>query len=81
MLVQDACQRHGIGRRLVAHLIAAAPARQISELTASVLIQNAQVAGLLRHVPGTFSLTRHGTSVTVLVRLASAGESPSRTPW
>jgi hypothetical protein len=35
-----------IGRHLVAHLIAAAPARQVTELTASVLIQNGTVADL-----------------------------------
>jgi GNAT superfamily N-acetyltransferase len=58
VLVEDAWQRHGIGRHLVAHLIAAAPARQITELTASVLAQNGKVADLLRHVPGDFSVTR-----------------------
>ena len=73
VLVEDAWQCHGIGRHLVAHLIAAAPARQITELTASVLTQNAKVADLLRCIPGEFSLTRHGTAVNVRVRLASTG--------
>lgn len=69
VLVEDAWQRRGIGRQLVAHLIAAASARQITELTASVLTQNATAADLLRQVPGEFSLTRHGTTVSVRVRL------------
>jgi GNAT superfamily N-acetyltransferase len=73
VLVEDAWQRHGIGRHLVAHLIAVAPARHITELTASVLTQNGKVADLLRQVPGEFSLTRDGTTVNVRVRLASAG--------
>ena len=76
VLVEDAWQRHGIGRQLVAHLIAAAPARQITELTASVLAQNATVADLLRRVPGEFSLTRDGATVNVRVRLASAASGP-----
>src|SRR5262249_51045068 len=56
VLVEDAWQRHGIGRRLVAHLVAAAPARGITVLTASVLAGNAALAHLLRRVPGEFSL-------------------------
>ncbi len=76
VLVEDAWQRHGIGRQLVAHLIAAAPARQITELTASVLAQNATVADLLRQIPGEFSLTRRGTTVSVRVRLAPVGPVP-----
>jgi ribosomal protein S18 acetylase RimI-like enzyme len=75
VLVENAWQRHGIGRHLVAHLIAAASARQITELTASVLTQNAKVADLLRQVPGEFCLTRHGTTVNVRVRLTPAGPS------
>jgi len=69
VLVEDAWQRRGIGRRLVTHLIAAASARQITELTASVLAQNAQVADLLRRLPGEFCLTRDGTTIDVRVRL------------
>ncbi|HEX6527177.1 MAG TPA: GNAT family N-acetyltransferase [Streptosporangiaceae bacterium] len=71
VLVEDAWQRHGIGRQLVAHLIAAAPARQITELSASVLTQNGTVADLLRQVPGEFSLSYDGTTVNVRVRLQS----------
>lgn len=73
VLVEDALQRRGIGRRLVAHLLAAASARQITELTAAVLAQHAPVADLLRRIPGDFSLTRHGTTVGLRVRLASTG--------
>jgi GNAT superfamily N-acetyltransferase len=72
VLVEDAWQRHGIGRHLVARLIAATLAREITELTASVLTQNGIMAELLRQVPGEFSLTRDGTTVKVRVRLASA---------
>ncbi len=73
VLVEDAWQRHGIGRQLVAHLIAAACARQITELTASVLAQNARVADLLRQVPGEFSVTRDGTTVNARVCLNPPG--------
>lgn len=41
-----------------------------TELTASVLTQNAGVADLLRRIPGEFSLTRDGTTLIVRVRLA-----------
>lgn len=73
VLVEDTWQRHGIGRQLVVHLIAAASARQVTELTATVLAQNARVADLLRQVPGQFSLTRDGTTVNVRVRLPLPG--------
>jgi GNAT superfamily N-acetyltransferase len=73
VLVEDAWQRHGIGRHLVAHLIAAASAHQVTELTATVLAQNVRVADLLRQVPGQFSLTRDGTTVNVRVRLPLPG--------
>jgi GNAT superfamily N-acetyltransferase len=69
VLVEDAWQRRGIGRQLVAQLIAAS-AQQVSELTASILAQNARVADLLRQVPGQFRMTRDGTTVTVRVTLA-----------
>src|SRR5215469_12025964 len=46
VLVEDAWQRAGIGRRLVAHLIAIAHAREITTLTASVLADNPKVADL-----------------------------------
>jgi hypothetical protein len=55
---------------LVARLIASVSARQVSELTASVLTQNARVADLLRRIPGEFSLTRDGT--TLIVRVCRA---------
>lgn len=74
MLVEDAWQRRGIGRRLVAHLVAAAPARGITTLTAAVLAGNAQVADLLRRVPGQFSITADGEVLNVQVRLASSSE-------
>jgi GNAT superfamily N-acetyltransferase len=74
VLVEDAWQRQGIGRELVAQLIASA--HPVAELTASVLAQNAAVAGLLHRVPGEFSLTRDGTTVDVRVRLTSAGPRP-----
>lgn len=75
VLVEDAWQRRGIGRRLVAHLITTAPARGITALTASVLTENAKVAELLRQVPGDFSLAIHGPTLKVRIRLAS---SPSK---
>jgi GNAT superfamily N-acetyltransferase len=71
VLVEDAWQRRGIGRRLVAHLITAAPARGITTLTASVLAGNGKIAGLLRQVPGRFSIAAGGEVLEVRVRLAS----------
>jgi L-amino acid N-acyltransferase YncA len=76
VLVQDAWQRRGIGHRLVAHLITAAPARGITVVTAAVLTQNATVADLLRQAPGEFSLATDGPALNVQVRLASAGPNP-----
>jgi len=72
VLVEDGWQRRGIGRHLVTHLIAGASANQITDLTASILADNSRVAGLLRQVPGDFSMTREGTTLNVRVRLASA---------
>ncbi len=72
VLVEDAWQRRGIGRRLVTHLITTAPARGITTLTASVLAENAKVAELLRQVPGEFSLTIDGRALQARVCLASS---------
>ncbi|HTA01708.1 MAG TPA: GNAT family N-acetyltransferase [Streptosporangiaceae bacterium] len=79
VLVEDAWQRQGISRQLVTHLVAAAPAREITEVTASVLALNAAVADLLRQIPGEFSLSRGGTTLNVRLRLASrmCGHRPS----
>jgi GNAT superfamily N-acetyltransferase len=71
MLVEDAWQHAGIGRRLVAHLIATARTRGITSLTASVLAGNAKAADLLRQVPGEFSLAFDGPALHVRIRLAS----------
>jgi GNAT superfamily N-acetyltransferase len=70
VLVEDAWQRRGIGRRLAAYLISAAPARGISMLTASILAANATVADLVRQVPGHFSIAADGGVLSVQVRLA-----------
>jgi len=72
VLVENAWQRRGIGRQLVALLIGAPSASRLTELTASVLAENARVADLLRQVPGDFSLTREGTTITVRIRLTVA---------
>lgn len=69
VLVEDARQCRGIGRRLAAHLISA-PARGISVLTASILAANATVADLARRVPGQFSIAADGEVLNVRVRLA-----------
>jgi GNAT superfamily N-acetyltransferase len=69
VLVEDAWQRAGIGRRLVAHLIATAHARGITALTASVLADNASVADLLRQIRGEFSLAFDGPVLQVRIRL------------
>jgi GNAT superfamily N-acetyltransferase len=80
VLVEDAWQRRGIGRQLVAHLIGAASVSQFTELTASVLAENGRVADLLRQVPGDFSATRDGTTINVRVRLAYASTCHAGTP-
>jgi GNAT superfamily N-acetyltransferase len=71
VLVEDAWQHAGIGRRLVAHLIATARARGITSLTASILAGNARAADPLRQVPGEFSLAFDGPALQVRIRLAS----------
>lgn len=78
VLVEDAWQRRGIGRRLVARLIFAAPARGITTLTASVRPATPWVASLLRQVPGQFSVASDGEVLTVRVRLASIAENPCK---
>lgn len=72
VLVEDAWQRAGIGRRLVAHLITTAHVRGIAWLTASVLAENAKVADLLRQIPGEFSVAFDGPVLQVRIRLASS---------
>jgi GNAT superfamily N-acetyltransferase len=69
VLVEDAWQRRGIGRRVVTRLIAAAPARGITAVEASVLAENAKIADLLRQVPGDFSLTINGPAVRIRILL------------
>jgi len=69
VLVEDAWQRRGIGRRVVTRLIAAAPARGITAVEAYVLAENAKVADVLRRVPGDFSLAIDGPVLTVRIRL------------
>jgi hypothetical protein len=68
VLAEDAWQRRGIGRQLVACLVAASASR-VTELTAAVLAENARVAELLRQIPGEFSVTRDGTVLNVRIRL------------
>jgi GNAT superfamily N-acetyltransferase len=80
VLVEDAWQRAGIGRRLVAHLIAIAHARGITSLTASVLAQNAKLADQLRQIPGEFSLAFDGPVLQVRIRLASPKTGSPATP-
>jgi GNAT superfamily N-acetyltransferase len=70
VLVEDAWQRAGIGRRLVTHLIATAHVRGITALTALVLAENANVADQLRQIPGEFSLAFDGPALQVRIRLA-----------
>jgi GNAT superfamily N-acetyltransferase len=80
VLVEDAWQRRGIGRRLVARLITAAPARGITTLTASVLAGNAKLADLLREVPGQFSIAADGETLHVRVHLAFPEGTPNIAP-
>jgi GNAT superfamily N-acetyltransferase len=80
VLVEDAWQRAGIGRRLVAHLIATAHARGIASLTASVLVGNAKVADLLRQIPGEFALTFDGPVLKVQVCLVSSASLKTGPP-
>jgi GNAT superfamily N-acetyltransferase len=78
VLVEDAWQRRGIGRRLVAHLVTAAPARGITTLTAAVLVGNADVADLLRQVPGQFSIDADDEVLNVRVCLLSSAAPGTR---
>jgi GNAT superfamily N-acetyltransferase len=76
VLVEDAWQRRGIGRRVVTRLIAAAPARGITVVEASVLAENAKVADLLQQVPGDFPLTIDGPAVKYGYCCAAPGTRP-----
>jgi GNAT superfamily N-acetyltransferase len=78
VLVEDAWQRAGIGRRLVAHLIATAHAREITTLTASVLADNARATDLLRQIPDEFSLAFDGPVLKAHIRLASPRQATGR---
>lgn len=69
VLVEDAWQRRGIGRRVVTRLITAAPARGITTVEASVLAENARIADLLRQIPGDFSVAIDGPALKVRIRL------------
>lgn len=72
VLVEDAWQRRGIGRRLVTSLLTAAPARGITVLTAAILTEHAAVASLLRQVPGEFASILDGPTMQVMVRMGLA---------
>jgi L-amino acid N-acyltransferase YncA len=71
VVVEDAWQRAGIGRRLAAHLIAIAQARGVTSLTASVQAENIKVADLLRQIPGELSLAFDGPVLHARIRLAA----------
>ncbi len=75
VVVEDRWQRCGIGAALVAGLVAAAPGRGISVVTASVLTERAHVAQALRRIPGRFAIECHGPTVEVAVRLGSVTRS------
>jgi GNAT superfamily N-acetyltransferase len=77
VLVEDAWQRRGIGRRVVTRLIAGAPSRGITAVEASVLAENAKIADLLRQVPGDFSLAIAGPALKVRIRLPATRHTPT----
>lgn len=68
VVVEDAWQRHGVGTRLLAALVAEAKRRQVTEIRADVLSEDAFIVGLLRRTgPVTVHVDRE--TITVDVRL------------
>jgi GNAT superfamily N-acetyltransferase len=80
VLVEDAWQRRGIARRLVAPLITAAPALGIAVITAEIFTEHAHVGRLLRRIPGEFSSVSNGATASVTVRLPPAAVCAGRPP-
>jgi GNAT superfamily N-acetyltransferase len=69
VVVEDAWQRHGVGTRLVAALVAEAKRRGVTEIRADVLGEDAFIVGLLRRIgPVTVHVDRE--TITVDVQLA-----------
>ena len=68
VVVEDAWQRHGVGTRLVAALVAEARRRGITQIRADVLGEDAFIAGLLRRVGPVTAHVDRGT-ITVDVQL------------
>jgi GNAT superfamily N-acetyltransferase len=71
VLVEDAWQLRGIGRRLVSRLVLRAPSRGITVLTASVLACNESVTRPLRQITGAYSATITGPILEVTIALHS----------
>ncbi len=71
IVVGDRFQHEGLGSALMAQLAAAAQARGVTHLRATMLAENAAVHALVRGIPGTIVAERnHGTVDELEVRLA-----------
>lgn len=69
VLVEDAWQRHGVGSRLLEAMVAEARRRQVTEIRADVLREDAFIVGLLRRV-GPVTMHAYRETITVDVRIA-----------
>jgi len=66
VVVEDAWQRHGVGTRLLAALVAEAKRRALTEIRADVLGEDAFIVGLLRRIgPVTVHVDRETITVDV----------------
>jgi GNAT superfamily N-acetyltransferase len=78
VVVEDAWQRHHVGTRLLAALVAEAKRRQVTEIRADVLGEDAFIVGLLRRIgPVTVYVDRETISVDVQLDGVQPG-SPGR---
>ena len=71
VVVEDAWQRHGVGTRLATALVAEAKRRQVTEIRADVLTEDAFIVGLLRRIGPVTMHVDHET-ITVNVQLADS---------
>jgi hypothetical protein len=72
VVVEDSWQQRGVGSGLVASLIAGAPARGITVVTATVQTERAWLAQALRRLPGECHVALCGPTLQVWVELDTA---------
>jgi RimJ/RimL family protein N-acetyltransferase len=75
IVVGDSCQRQGLATELLTRLTAAAAARGVSRLRATILSDNAAIYKLMQRVaPGEVRVTQRGSISDVEFELRAAGD-------